>query len=34
MERRYILWIIEGKDCYHYYEKYKDPMTGKWKRAG
>ena len=27
------MWIIEGKDCYHYYEKYKDPMTGKWKRV-
>lgn len=27
------MWIIEGQNCYHYYEKYKDPMTGKWKRV-
>ena len=27
------MWIEQAKTGYHYYERYKDPMTGKWRRV-
>ena len=27
------MWIEPAKNGYHYYEKYKDPMTDKWHRV-
>lgn len=27
------MWIEKAKNGYHYYEKYKDPITDKWRRV-